>query len=48
MLTTLIKVYEENEKIYTNLASQNALLIEANSKWCQQEKKIISCKEEKL
>jgi len=37
-LTTLIKVYEENEKIYTNLASQNALLIEANSKWCQQEK----------
>jgi hypothetical protein len=36
--STLIKVYEENEKIYTNLASQNALLIAANTKWCDQER----------
>jgi len=35
--STLIKVYTENEKIYTNLASQNDLLIVANTKWCDQE-----------
>jgi len=36
--TTLIKVYAENEKIYTNLAAQNDLLVQANGKWCSQEK----------
>jgi vacuolar-type H+-ATPase subunit I/STV1 len=36
--TTLIKVYDENEKIYTNLANQNSLLATANTKWCAQEK----------
>jgi len=34
---TLIKVYAENEKIYSNLASQNNLLVTANTKWCNQE-----------
>jgi len=35
--TTLIKVYAENEKIYANLATQNSLLVQANTKWCNQE-----------
>jgi hypothetical protein len=35
--STLIKVYAENEKIYTNLASQNGLLVVANKNWCNQE-----------
>jgi len=35
--STLIKVYAENEKIYSNLASQNSLLVTANTQWCNQE-----------
>jgi len=35
---TLIKVYSENEVIYTNLTAQNSLLITANTNWCNQEK----------
>jgi len=30
----LIKVYVDNEKIYTNLFNQNSLLITSNSKYC--------------
>jgi DNA-binding transcriptional regulator GbsR (MarR family) len=35
--TTLIKVYAENEKIYSNLSSQNDLLVQDSNKWCNQE-----------
>jgi DNA repair exonuclease SbcCD ATPase subunit len=35
--STLIKVYSENEKIYSNLADQNNLLVTANTNWCNQE-----------
>lgn len=35
--TTLIKLYGENETIYTNLETQNALLVKANTNWCNQE-----------
>jgi len=32
--STLIKVYSQNEKIYSNLSSQNSLLVQANNKYC--------------
>jgi len=35
--STLIKVYAENETIYTDLGTQNVLLITANKNWCAQE-----------
>jgi menaquinone-dependent protoporphyrinogen IX oxidase len=35
--TMLIKVYSENERIYSNLASQNNLLVQANAKYCSTE-----------
>jgi hypothetical protein len=34
----LIKVYSENEKIYSNLFDQNSLLVQANNKYCSTEK----------
>jgi hypothetical protein len=34
----LIKVYTQNEKIYTNLAVQNGLLINENRNWCNNDK----------
>jgi len=33
----LLKVYGENEKIYSNLFDQNSLLVQANSKYCSTE-----------
>lgn len=35
--TTLMKVYSQNERIYSNLADQNNLLIQANSNYCSTE-----------
>jgi len=34
----LIKVYSQNEKIYSNLFDQNSLLVQANNKYCSTEK----------
>jgi len=34
----LIKVYSENERIYSNLSSQNNLLVQANRKYCDTER----------
>jgi len=35
--TILVKVYSENEKIYSNLFDQNSILIQSNSKYCSTE-----------
>jgi hypothetical protein len=35
--TMLIKVYADNEKIYSNLYDQNSLLVQANTKYCTTE-----------
>jgi menaquinone-dependent protoporphyrinogen IX oxidase len=35
--TMLIKVYTQNTKIYSNLAAQNSLLVQANAKYCSTE-----------
>jgi hypothetical protein len=35
--TILIKVYSSNERIYSNLADQNNLLVQANKKYCDTE-----------
>lgn len=35
--TTLMKVYSQNERIYSNLADQNNLLIQANGNYCKTE-----------
>jgi len=33
----LLKVYNQNEKIYSNLFNQNSLLVQANDKYCSTE-----------
>jgi len=35
--TILIKVYNQNEKIYSNLFDQNSLLVQSNNKYCATE-----------